>query len=226
MTTFVLIPGAGGSAWYWSKLVPALRAAGHHAIAVDLPGDDPHVGIARYANLTAQAAGDSEDVVLVAQSMGGFTAPLACEQITVQGLVFVNAMIPVPGESAGDWWENVGSSNARIQAARAGGYTEELDPEIYFLHDVSSDVAAEGAAYQRDEVDIAFQQPCDFTAWPNVPTLVLAGCDDRFFPAAFQSAVAHDRLGLSTERIPGGHLCALSQPAALADRLTAFNVQL
>jgi hypothetical protein len=35
----VLIPGAGGTAWYWHRVVPLLRAAGHEATAVDLlPG--------------------------------------------------------------------------------------------------------------------------------------------------------------------------------------------
>jgi thioesterase domain-containing protein len=37
---FVLVPGAGGSAWYWHRLVPLLERAGHEAVAVDLPGDD------------------------------------------------------------------------------------------------------------------------------------------------------------------------------------------
>jgi len=35
---FVLIPGAGGAAWYWHRVVPLLQEAGHEAIAVDLPG--------------------------------------------------------------------------------------------------------------------------------------------------------------------------------------------
>src|SRR6476660_3980024 len=35
--TFVLIPGAGGSAWVWSRVNRFLVEAGHEAIAVDLP---------------------------------------------------------------------------------------------------------------------------------------------------------------------------------------------
>ena len=35
--TFLLIPGAGGSAWYWHRVVAALEARGHEAIAVALP---------------------------------------------------------------------------------------------------------------------------------------------------------------------------------------------
>src|SRR6059058_1925100 len=39
MSTFTLIPGAGGVAWYWHRVVARLSACGHEAIAVDLPGD-------------------------------------------------------------------------------------------------------------------------------------------------------------------------------------------
>lgn len=38
MKTFILIHGSWHSAWNWHKLVPILEAAGHKAIAVDLPG--------------------------------------------------------------------------------------------------------------------------------------------------------------------------------------------
>jgi hypothetical protein len=36
MSMFVLIPGAGGVAWYWHLVVPLQERAGHDAIAVDL----------------------------------------------------------------------------------------------------------------------------------------------------------------------------------------------
>jgi hypothetical protein len=42
MATFVLVPGAGGVAWYWHRVVPLLDKAKQQAIAVDLPGDDEH----------------------------------------------------------------------------------------------------------------------------------------------------------------------------------------
>ena len=37
MSVFVLIPGAGGVAWYWHRVVLELEARGHEAVAVDLP---------------------------------------------------------------------------------------------------------------------------------------------------------------------------------------------
>ena len=150
MTSFVLIPGAGGVAWYWHRVVPLLEAAGHEAIAVDLPGDDEHAGLSTYADRVVQAIGGRRPI-LVAQSLGGFTAPLVCERVPVEQLVFVNAMIPVPGETAGAWWENTGATQARLESARRAGYTEELDIPTYFLHDVPAEVLKGGEAHQRPE---------------------------------------------------------------------------
>ena len=219
MTCFVLIPGSGGTAWYWSRVAPLLVAAGHEARPVDLPGDDEAAGIREYADLVVRTAQDGDDVVLVAQSMGGFTAALVCEQISVAGLTFVNAMIPVPGETAGEWWANVDAVAERGRAAGAGGYSRDFDLATYFLHDVPPEVAAEGEPFQRPEAEIAFAQSCDFTAWPAVPIRVLAGADDRFFPVAFQRRVAEQRLGVSADALPGGHLLALSNPSGVADYL-------
>jgi hypothetical protein len=46
-------------------------------------------------------------LILVAQSLAGFTA-LVCDRRRVDLAVLVNAMVPLPGETAGDWWANTG----------------------------------------------------------------------------------------------------------------------
>jgi pimeloyl-ACP methyl ester carboxylesterase len=227
MSGFVLIPGAGGAGWYWSRVVPLLEAAGHHAMAIDLPADDESAGLPEYADLATAAVAASREAghgetVLVAQSLGGFTAPLVCDRVPVDLLVLVNAMIPVPGETAGEWGDAVGATAARDAAAKAGGYPPGFDLETYFLHDVPPDIAAEGEPYQRPEAEVAFSQPCDIKEWPDVPTRVVAGRDDRLFPLALQRRVARDRLDASTDVVPGGHLAALAYPAELAGRLLAY----
>ena len=220
MSVFVLVPGAGGAAWYWHRVVPELRARGHEAVAVDLPGADESAGLPEYADAVAEAIGGRHDVVLVAQSMGGFTAPVVCARIPVRLLVLVNAMIPLPGETPGAWWDNTGWEPARIAAARAGGYPAEFDLATYFLHDVPAEVVATGEGHNFPEADIAFGQPCAIERWPDVPTQVLAGRDDRFFPLEFQRRIAGERLGVAVDSVPGGHLVALSRPAELTDQLT------
>jgi pimeloyl-ACP methyl ester carboxylesterase len=49
-TPFVLIPGAGGMASYWQRVVPLLEQAHREPIAVDLPGDDASASLDSYAD--------------------------------------------------------------------------------------------------------------------------------------------------------------------------------
>ena len=224
MSTFVLVPGAGGGAWYWHRVVPELEARGHTAVAVNLPGPDESAGLPEYAAAIVAAIGDHDpdDVVLVAQSMGGFSAVMACARAPIGVLVLVNAMIPRPAETPGEWWANTGWEEARVAAAETGGYPVEFDVPTYFLHDVAAEVLASEDAEERPEAAIAFTQPCDIVSWPDVPTRVVAGREDRFFPLPFQSQVARDRLSTEVDAVPGGHLNALSRPVELADHLCHY----
>ena len=97
MATFVLIPGAGGHAAYWNRLIPELETRGHRAVAVDIEENDPSMDLHGFAAVVEAAMGDDSDVVLVAQSLGGFTAPMIRKP--VQMIVLLNAMIPRSGES-------------------------------------------------------------------------------------------------------------------------------
>jgi pimeloyl-ACP methyl ester carboxylesterase len=218
VATFILIPGAGGAAWYWHPVVSSLEERGHRAVAVDLPGGDEKAGLDVYADRVVEAMA-GEEVVLVAQSMGGFTAAMVAARVPLRSLIFLNAMIPIPGETAGEWWDHVGAAPARIAAAKAHGYSEKFDLETYFLHDLSPQMIAESAKHQSPEAEIAFSQPCAFERWPDIPIMVVAGREDRFFPVELQRRVARDRLGRDIETVPGGHLAALSQPAAVVERL-------
>jgi pimeloyl-ACP methyl ester carboxylesterase len=222
--TFVLIPGAGGQSWYWHRVVPELTARGHEVVAVDLPAGDDSAGWAEYAAAAVAAIGDRRsDLLLVAQSMGGFTAPLVCERVPVDLLVLVNAMVPVPGETGGEWWANTGQGEAAAAFAREQGRPEEFEVLRDFFHDVPEEVLREAmAAGEPPQADTPFAQPWPGTRWPDVPTRFLQGRDDRLFPLTFQRRVARERLGIDVDDMPGGHLLALSQPVELATRLTAY----
>ena len=87
------------------------------------------------------------------------------------------------------------------------------------FHDVPDDVVAEAMAHEPTQSDTPFAQPWPLTQWPDIPTRVIGGRDDRLFPLEFQRRVAAERLGLSLEEVPGGHLVALSRPVELADAL-------
>ena len=64
--------------------------------------------------------------------------------------------------------------------------------------------------------------PFPLDRWPDVPTRILVGAEDRFFPVDFQRRVARTRLGRDVEVVPGGHLVALSHPAELTEHLVGL----
>ena len=221
--SFILVPGAGGMAWYWHRIVPLLEQAGCEAIAVDRPADDSSKGLRNYADIIVAAIGTRLNGILVAQSLAGFTAPLVRAPRALRGLILVNAMIPQPGETPGAWWGNTGAVDARIAAAKAGGYTPQFDVPTYFLHDVPEAVLRGGPSRQREQSDPVFGQPCQFGQWPGIPMRVIAAAEDRFFPLEFQKRVARERLNAAVEVVPGGHLVALSRPEELSARLLRFG---
>jgi pimeloyl-ACP methyl ester carboxylesterase len=219
--SFVLVPGAGGNAGYWQFVEPLIQQAGFPSVGVSLP-NWPGASFAEHADAIVAAAGQATEITLVAQSMGAFSAPLTCERLPVAELVLLNAMIPAPGESAGDWWANTGQAEAmRINDLREGRDPDAgFDPQTHFLHDLTPDVlAALTGSGDEEPADSLFATPFPLDQWPDVPTSVLAGRNDRFFPFEFQRRVAKDRLGLEVEQLPGGHLLAFSQPEALVARL-------
>jgi pimeloyl-ACP methyl ester carboxylesterase len=221
-SSVVLIPGAGGMGWYWHLVESELRRRGYDAFAVDLPAAGESKGLPAYANAVVDAIGDRSEVTIVAQSLGAFTAPSVWQRVPTRGVVFVNAMIPLPGETPGEWWDNVGWEQARRAAARRDGYPAEFDLETYFLHDIPAELKP--AMYQNEapQSDRPFGDVCAFDEWPDVPIHAVASRDDRFFPLELQQRIARERLGIEPDVVPGGHLVALSHPLELSALLASY----
>jgi pimeloyl-ACP methyl ester carboxylesterase len=223
MAIFVLVPGAGGGTAFWQLLIPELKARGHDAVAVDLPTGDESAGLAEYADTIVGTAHGLGPVVLVAQSMGGYSAPMACDRLPVELLILLNAMVPAPGESPGDYWRNTGQSQAAAEYAASEGRPADFDVIRTFFHDVPPEITAEFmAAGEPPQADKPFGQAWPLTEWPAVPIRFVAGREDRLFPLAFQQRVAKERLGIEVDDVPGGHCSALSQPVALAEQLVSY----
>lgn len=220
MTTFVLIPGAAADSWFWHLLDAELRDRGHDVVAPDLPCDDDSAGLSNYADTVIEAIGDRTDLVVVAHSFGGFTAPLVCNRVPVDLLVLLTAMVPTRGETPGDWWTNTGWEQARQEQDELDGRAPD-DQVSLFLQDVPPALVAEVPAHSREQSGTPFGEPW-LDDWPQVRTKFLLCRDDRFFPPAFMRRVVSERLGITPDEINGGHCLPLSNPKALADRLESY----
>jgi pimeloyl-ACP methyl ester carboxylesterase len=208
VSAFALIHGGGGSAWDWHLVAPELRERGHDAIAVDLPTEDDSAGWWDYADTVVEAARGQPHLIVVGHSLGGFTAPLVCARRPVDLLVLVAAMVPSPGESFSDWW-----NNSRY---------EESGLDDVFYHDVAPELAAEARRRERGQAEKPLNDPWPLESWPEVPTKYLLCRADRMFPASWARRHARERLGIEPDEIDGGHYISLSRPSELADRLAAY----
>ncbi len=227
MATYVLIPGAASDHWYWHLVTPRLQALGHDVVAPDLPCEDDDAGLQEYADVVVEAIGDRGHLVLVAQSMGGFTAALVARRLAVDLVVLVSAMVPKAGETLAEWGDNTGSGPARREADLQAGrpVDDDFDPDMTFLHDVPEDVVREMAAHTRGQSGTPFTRELPMPPWPDVPTRFLLCRDDRLFPAEWLRALVKKRLGLDADEIAGGHLSALHSPAELVNRLERFRTE-
>lgn len=228
MSTFVLIHGGGDVGWYWHRVEAELRARGHDVVAPDLPGDDDSLELDDYADAVVAAVADRRDLVVVAHSFGGFTAPLVAVRLPVDALVFVAGMVPSPGEAPGDWWVRTGYRKAvEEQAARDGGATGNQDPYVSFYHDVPRELAAQALSKERAHPSAACTaSPWPLEALPDVPTHFVLCTEDRFFPPGFLRRTVADRLGVVPDEIAAGHCVALSRPKELADILEGYTKKL
>jgi pimeloyl-ACP methyl ester carboxylesterase len=217
VATFILIHGAGDVGWYWHLVEAELHRRGHDSVAPDLPCDDDSAGLGEYADVVADAIGGRTNLVVVAQSLGGFTAPLVCHRVAVQLLVLVAPMIPAAGEAPAEYWTNTRYHDEAL---------ERYDGDIaLFYQDVPPDLAAEALRHSRTQSEARMGEPSPLETWPDVPTRVLICRDDRLFPARFLRRVAQERLRVAPDEIDGGHTPALSRPNELADRLDAYAAE-
>jgi pimeloyl-ACP methyl ester carboxylesterase len=216
MATFAFIHGAGDVGWYWHLVEADLRGRGHVTVAPDLPVEDATAGLDEYAATVVDAVPDRRDVVVVAQSFGGYVAPIVAAAVDARLIVLVAAMIPSPGESAEEMF------------AKTGWSAETLpDPstEALFYHDVPHELAVEAMSRGREQSDTPGRQPWPMPAWPDIATRFVLCRNDRFFPARWLRPLVRERLGIEPDEIDSGHCPALSRPTEFAGLLERYETE-
>ncbi|HZF91721.1 alpha/beta fold hydrolase [Streptomyces sp.] len=116
MTDFVLVAGAWLGAWAWDEVADGLRAAGHRAHPLTLSGLAEKQGVPAGQDTHVRDIVDAverleaRDVVLVGHSYAGIPVGQAAERIggRLARVVFVDANVPVGGESFLSGWPSDG----------------------------------------------------------------------------------------------------------------------
>jgi pimeloyl-ACP methyl ester carboxylesterase len=206
MASFLLIHGAMGGAWCWEPVIPGLQAAGHHAVAIDLPGQGSdttplaEITLHRYADAVCDALdGMDGPVLLTGHSMGGMVITQASSQRPgkLAGLIYVAAFLPAPGQSLLDITHLPEAAGDSVQANIVVGgeppvatMPPEAAPEALY-HCCTAEQVAWALPRRGAQPVIPFTQPFtppdgDTAAFDGLPRAYVTCLQDRAIKPALQ----------------------------------------
>lgn len=237
--TLVLVHGAWGGAWVWRRVLAPLRAAGREVHAVTLTGDGErahlrHAGIDLFTHIhDVLGLIDAEElgaITLVGHSYAGQVITGVADRLmqrapggaVVRQLVYVDAMVPLPGEGWGTLHPPQVVAARRAAAAAHDNALPPVDPVHFGLDDADRDWLL------RRHVPHpfgAYQQPLhfDFDRWAALPRCFL----DCTQPAYATINEARQRVrgqsGWRLEEMATGHFPMLTRPEELTRLLLELS---
>jgi pimeloyl-ACP methyl ester carboxylesterase len=229
---FVLVHGSSGGGWIWKRLAPRLRGAGHDVYAPTLTGLSDrahllHCGIDLTTHIDDVArlivCEDLSNVILVGNSYAGMVITGVANRVPehLRLVVYLDAYVPEPGQSAVDLW----SPERRAFAAQAGsageGVARPPPPEMFGVTDpelkdwINARMTPHPVASYTEPLtaggpeSLALERAFIYCTGnpPSTP--------DVFGPFA-RAARAR---GWDVRDLAAGHLAMLTAPAALAQLL-------
>lgn len=227
MTTFGLLHGAWHGAWCWERLTPELERAGHRVVAMDLPIDDPHAGLAEYAGAALAALPEDPDTVLVGHSLGASVIPLVAAVRTARRMVFLCPVVREPGRALSDQVaEDADMASYDLTQGRiifedaSSKWLEEAACDAFY-NACDAATAQSAASRLRRQYWRYWDEPNTLQAWPAGERQAIICTDDRLVTAPWGRRMLPLRLGVEPVELPGDHSPFLSQPARLAEVLLA-----
>jgi pimeloyl-ACP methyl ester carboxylesterase len=212
--TFALVHGGAHGSWCWARVVDALHEGGHRGIAVDLPCEDDQAGAAEYAAVVSRSLSGIDDaVVVVGHSLGGLTIPLVALTRPVARLIFVAALLPVPGKSLRDQQ----AVEPHMMFPYSGGRPGLRDR---FYNTCSPEDTDEAMTRIRDQALKPYIEPSPLSQWPAVPCSYIVCGEDHACNPDWARSAARERLGTEPIELSGtGHSPFIDRPAELAGLL-------
>ncbi|MDO9258532.1 MAG: alpha/beta hydrolase family protein [Polaromonas sp.] len=171
MANFVLVHGAWHGGWCWQRVTLALQQQGHRVHAVTLTGLGerahllaPSITLDTHIDdvVSAIEVEELHDVILAVHSYAGMIGTAVADRLGkhLKHLVYVDAVVPKPGES----WSSTQSAATQQQRLSAAQASTRFsfpppDPEVFGLHNADH---AWVKRRQTPHPGNTYQAPLDF----------------------------------------------------------------
>lgn len=209
----VIVHGAFVDGSGWRAVHDILEKDGYHVTIVQ----EPLTGLADDVAATKRVL-DLQDgpVVLVGHSYGGSVVSIAGADAKVSRLVYVAALQPDVGETAGQLLSKFPDRNTAVQPA-GEGYLK-LDPAKFaatFAADVASTEARFMAASQVPIAQAVFGAPTTAAAWRTKPSYAILTTRDLAANPDLQRWM-YERSGAKVTTVAASHAVYISRPRIVA----------
>ncbi|MDA7428390.1 alpha/beta fold hydrolase [Primorskyibacter aestuariivivens] len=235
MSDILLVHGSCHGAWAWAALIPELKALGHSARAIDLPGAGEDqtpletIALDSYVDAICDALGP--ETVLVGHSMAGFPITATAQRMPdrIKRLIYLCAYMPAPGKSLVDMRREAPRQPLLHAIERsADGLSFSALPEHaagVFYNDCTEDQVAYALPRLRPQ-PISPQATAleDMSRATALPRSYIRCTRDNTIPPEHQAMMVAEWPRADVHELDTGHSPFLSAPATLAaliDRLIA-----
>ena len=210
----VLVHGAYADGSSYAKVIPLLRARGMQVTAVQNPLTSLADDVAATRRALARQDGP---VILVGHSSAGVVITEAGNDPKVVGLVYISAIVPDAGQSAGESVKGYPPTpGGAQQKPDAAGYLTITKKGVHedFVPDIPAAEREIVHATQGDWNSTFLAEKVTTAAWKTKPSWFIV-VDDRMVPPEYERAAAK-RIGATTVTLASGHVPMLSKPAEVA----------
>ncbi|AHC99671.1 alpha/beta fold hydrolase [Leisingera methylohalidivorans] len=227
MAEVLLIHGSCHGAWCWRDVVPALKAGGHTAHTITLPGHgdgrDP-AGVTLAETADAIAAASTPDTIVLGHSWGGFPISAAAEAAPekLRGLIYLCAYIPVSGSSLIDMRkagprQTLTGATAKNPAGTGYSFLPDTAPDLFY-----HDCPEEAVRFAMQNLCLQPIRPQDTPIqlterFDGVPKAYIRCTSDRVIPPEYQVQMAAQLPPHRVYEMQTSHSPFFADPKGLAD---------
>jgi pimeloyl-ACP methyl ester carboxylesterase len=233
--TFILVHGAWQGSWAFDTIVPRLKAAGHEAIAADMPGDGHddtppgEVNLALYAKKVASLVDAAKGpVIMVGHSMGGITASQVCEMRPerIALAIYLCAFMLPDGFAVLDFYEKylepwMKGAHARVTYENGTSMIDPVSAVDVFYQMSDRKVAEAAAARLTPQPEGARRSKLHLTPqnYGKVPRVYIEALQDRSVHLPLQRRMQEITGCTAVDALDSDHAPQLSMPDALVEKL-------